>query len=170
MKSKLLILMIFFLFSVSLFSQNKSKSKYYLAYNITLNPDGSSVHYALLKILPNKKKEIITLTKTDWILQAAGKQKSLANTDTTNYFKKYLIRWQTVDQLWKLRYSEFPYRKKTDRLGWARKKYAPSEAQVKILQKYGVKYITDYFYGENAFKLLKDIQGGEWVTNYESAQ
>jgi len=166
---KKLFFLALLLISINVFSQNKPKSKYYFAYNITINSDGSTIHYALLKQLPSKKIEVITLTKTDWILQAAGRQQSLAN-DTTNYFKKYLIRWQTVDQLWKLRYSEAPYRKKIDKIGWAQKKMAPSEAQMKILRKYGINFITDYFYGENAFKLLKDIQDGEWVTNYQNAE
>jgi hypothetical protein len=43
---------------------------------------------------------------------------------------------------------------------------APNDAQMAILKKYGMKEITDFVYGENAFNLLKDALDPEWQKNY----
>lgn len=152
-------------------AQNKSKSKFYFGFSFGQQVSGSGLmNYGIVKVLANGKKEIIRLTDTNFKLQIAGKQESLANPDNINFFLENKIMWQTLDQLWKIKYSEYPFRKRLDNKGWAHKKYAPSPQQMKILNQYGIKFITDFCYGDNAFKLLKAMQDGEWVSRYQNAQ
>lgn len=88
-----------------------------------------------------------------------------------------------VDDLWRLGYSDYPYGpsgakdpKKTNVLnpdgpgpGWARNPISPSEGQTTILQGYGVKFFNDIIYGENLFRLLRDMQDNDWVARYKSS-
>ena len=53
--------------------------------------------------------------------------------------------------------------------GFGQHKYRPSWPQIQILQKYGITYINDFFYGENLFQLLADFQKPEWRTEYLNA-
>ncbi len=169
-KNIILILLITFVFS-DVEAQNKSLSKHYFGFSFGQQVSGGGLmNYGILKFLPSVKNEIIRLTDTNFKLQIAGKQESLANPDKVNYFMENKIMWQTLDQLWKIKYSEYPFRKRLDNKGWAHKKYAPSPQQMKILNQYGINFITDFCYGENAFKLLKAMQDGEWVSNYQNAQ
>jgi len=109
------------------------------------------------------------LTKTNFLFQITGQQDSKANPNHINYMKEYQIFWQTLDQLWKLKYNEYPYNRKHDQdtKGWAKMKFSPSPEQLRYLQQnYGSKNITDFIYGKNLFRLLKDMQDTGWVSNY----
>lgn len=78
-----------------------------------------------------------------------------------------------IYDIWKLRYSVDPHYNKyhtavnEEDKGWAQTRYRPSVNQVKHLQQYGINDITDIFWGENMFKLFKDMQDEEWVENYK---
>lgn len=70
------------------------------------------------------------------------------------------------DELWKVRFSEHPYL--YDVYGWSHGKYKPSVAQIEYLHReYGIENIlTDYIYGENLYKLLRNIQDKAWISTY----
>ena len=42
--------------------------------------------------------------------------------------------------------------------------------KIQMLQKYGITYINDFFYGENLFNLLSDFQKPEWRNQYLNAK
>ncbi|NOQ73518.1 MAG: hypothetical protein GQ574_16045 [Crocinitomix sp.] len=72
------------------------------------------------------------------------------------------------DQVWKIRFFEHPTQ--YDLYGWGHGKYKPSQKQLEYLFKeYGIRnLLTDYIYGDNLFKLLRDIRKTEWIVNYSS--
>ncbi len=80
----------------------------------------------------------------------------------------------TTGQLWKLRYASYPYMSSaSDTTGWTMNyanPYMPTKAQMQILKGYGLETINGYIYGENLFRLLKDIQNKQWVEAYKQAQ
>mgnify|MGYP006981759263 CR=1 FL=1 len=72
------------------------------------------------------------------------------------------------DSLWKVRFVEHPTH--YDLYGWSHGKYKPSIKQLEYLSKeYGIQnLLTDYIYGENLYKLLRDMQKTSWIINYSS--
>ncbi len=77
-----------------------------------------------------------------------------------------------LGNLWKLRYAIYPFYTTGDTLGWTRNfknPYMPKTAQMEILKQYGVKTINGFIYGEDFFKLLKDMFTKQWVSNYINA-
>ncbi|GAB4139456.1 MAG: hypothetical protein Fur0041_14600 [Bacteroidia bacterium] len=92
------------------------------------------------------------------------------------------LRCNVIDEVWRLRYKEWPYHVQskpnqqsvlnpaTSGPGWAREELQPSEGQLNILKGYGIQHFVDeIIYGENAFRLLKDIQDDTWVSTYRSS-
>ena len=53
--------------------------------------------------------------------------------------------------------------------GFGQYQSRPSWPQIQILQKYGITYINDFFYGEKLFQLLSDFQKPEWRQQYADA-
>jgi len=147
-----------------------TKTKYYFAITLTPTVDGRQMYNTAIILKSYQGKWIPTIiTKKNFLLQITGQQESKANPNHINYMKAYQIYWQTLDQLWKIKYSEYPYdrRQNQDTKGWAKMKYSPSPEQLRYLQQhYNIKFITDYFYGKNLFRLLKDMQSPEWINNY----
>jgi hypothetical protein len=120
-----------------------------------------------------------------------GKQWSAANDVGIDIFKKFkikdcLYKYDSAEcrkkpepkifDLWTLRYNRNPFCPSDcipaeDMLveGFGQHRTRPSWPQLQILQKYGIIYISDFFYGENLFQLLADFQKPEWRQNYEDA-
>ncbi|RKX18096.1 MAG: hypothetical protein DRP35_09810 [Candidatus Zixiibacteriota bacterium] len=147
-----------------------TKTNFYFAITLTPTVTGRRMYNTAIVLKSLQGKWIATyLTKTNFLFQITGQQDSKANPNHINYMKEYQIFWQTLDQLWKLKYSEYPYdrRHNQDTKGWAKMKYSPSPEQLRYLQQnYGIKNITDFIYGKNLFRLLKDMQDPGWVSNY----
>ena len=79
--------------------------------------------------------------------------------------------------LWALRYNRNPYcpidcSPAENMLveGFGQHQFRPSWPQIQILQKYGITYINDFFYGENLFELLADFQNPDWREKYLNAK
>lgn len=125
------------------------------------------------------------LTREQFIRQVQGRTFSHANTDAEDLFRKYgvtactlpedsaamgfLTDCSTLDDLWRLRFWEYPLAMgEGSRLGkgWSEKPTIPSERQLLLLSEYGIKYPTDICYGENMFRLLRDMGDPAWVDNY----
>ena len=123
--------------------------------------------------------------KKTFILQAQGVKPSKANPDRHNYFREfdintclafedtigseYLYRCDPLDDLWKLRFQEFPFLQQAGQhpgLGWAENRNAPSARQMMLLADYGILYLTGLCRGENMFRLLRDMGDSTWVNNY----
>ena len=54
--------------------------------------------------------------------------------------------------------------------GWSHGRYKPSTKQLEYLYtEYGIQnLLTDYIYGENLYKLLRDIRQTSWIVNYSA--
>lgn len=78
---------------------------------------------------------------------------------------------QALDSLWKIRFSNFPYRGGSDE-GWSQEMYKPSLKQEKYLaDRYNIKHLDlDYIINDKFWQLLRDVMDREWVANYKSLQ
>jgi len=88
-----------------------------------------------------------------------------------------LVRYEVdtcVNQLWKLRYAIYPLAfANDDTLGWTNNvanPYMPKKGQMDILKNYGIEKINDYLWGDNLFRLLKDMSNKKWVEDYMKAE
>ena len=48
-------------------------------------------------------------------------------------------------------------------------KFRPSDGQLQILKQYGIGHLHEFAYGENAFRLLRDVSRPEWVSAYSGS-
>ena len=184
-------IVIVFLFNDTLFAQDNDivpfgedsvYQEYYLGFSIKSNMSGGLVNFALIKPLPNGKREVILLTKDAFMFQAVGRQKSPGNPQKINLFEKYQIKNPSiVNSLWKLRYKENPNQPLSEHLGHTASKnnagwsqndeipFLPTEAQMNILKGFGIERFSDYIYNEKAFGLLKAMEDPEWVRAYKES-
>lgn len=163
------IFIIFFLISVKITSQNEKS--YNAVFAINLQPNYQDlITYFILKV--NDKGEVvdrIILKRDDWIRQIVGIQASIANPGGKNILKEAGINGpEVLDEIWKLRYAEHPYERRTPEKGWASKPRCPSPEQMNMLKQFGVQTLSDYIYGENLLKLLKAIEDPAWISEYQS--
>jgi len=176
MKIKLFfILILFALFFFSIpkgFTQDSTNvSKKY--FGLSLQPNFQDlITYAIIEINEKNGKKVVNrvfLSKSDWLHQIVGIQQSKANPEEKNMLKDAGIKGPDIlDEVWKLRYSETPYAGSAVEKGWAGKPTIPTEGQLEMLQKFGIKTIGDYFYGENLLKLLKAMEDPGWVAEYQN--
>lgn len=164
---------------------------YHLAISINPGHNNSYINFAI--ICENNGKIISTkfITVAEFIRVGMGKQTSRANEIGTNLFEKYgvkecLYKYDSTDcknkngmnihDLWTLRYNRNPncppncFPTPTMIVeGYSQHKSHPSWPQLQILQKYGIIYINDFFYGENLFKLFVDFQKNDWLSTYQNS-
>jgi hypothetical protein len=74
-----------------------------------------------------------------------------------------------LDSLWKIRYSDYPFRGVND-VGWSNGLYKPTTAQEKyLIDRYHIKHLDqDYFIDTNFWVLLRDVSDSAWVANYHA--
>lgn len=113
-----------------------------------------------------------------------GKWPSVFNPQRKNYFEennvaidivkdsvtfKDVFVCPAIDSLWKLRFSTYPFVDNAG-AGWSNKYFKPSPGQEKYLfDTYNVRQVdTDYFLGDNLWKILKDVTDKDWIENYKS--
>jgi hypothetical protein len=153
----------------------------YLGFNLMPGPNSSMVNFAIVRIYPDGHKEADFITRNEFIRMASGCHGD-ANPDGINFFSKYEIEdcgivrdsifkrtyfvCSPLEQLWKLRYKQGPYAG-PDSLGWTHAT-VPSASQMNILKSYGANSLDDYICGEQAFKLLHDMQSYAWQSRYKS--
>ena len=166
--------------------------KSHLAISINPNCNSQYVNYAIITESNGKVVKTRFISGSEFIRIGMGKQPSKANNSGENIFKKFQIKdclykydssqcLKTPDlklfDLWALRYNRNPFcppdcTPAKDMLvdGFGQYKFRPSWPQIQILQRYGITYINDFFYGENLFQLLADFQNPEWRNNYLNAK
>ncbi|HQV52527.1 MAG: hypothetical protein KBF87_05905 [Flavobacteriales bacterium] len=138
----------------------------------------------IIKEFEGKVIETAPLTRALFVQQAQGIVPSQANSEQINLFRKYnvefcyipedtavtLLDCPVFDELWKLRFWEYPFRPMEGQhpgKGWAEKPDAPSGRQLLLLTDYGIMHSTGVAIGnDNVFRLLHDIGDPEWVDNY----
>ncbi len=195
MRTLISTLLFFINICFSSFYINLSKPLVNLNYHlaISINPGSNSdyVNYAIVGEKDGKLVYTKFITCHEFILIGMGKQWSAANDIGINIFKKFNIKdcmykYDSVDckkkpepkifDLWSLRYNRNPFcppdcipAENMLIEGYGQHRARPSWPQLQILQKYGIIYINDFFYGEKLFQLLADFQKPEWRQNYEDA-
>lgn len=156
-------------------------------FGLSLNtgPSGQLFTVFLVKEFEGKNIGLEPLTREQFVLQAQGAVPSKANPANINFFKQYdvttclhpedvdgtrfLRDCDVLDQLWKLRFWEYPFKLAEGQhpgKGWSEKPEAPSPRQLLLLTNYGMMYVNDMARGEHVFRLLHDVGDSEWVDNY----
>jgi hypothetical protein len=156
------------------FGEEKIETEYYFGFNLIENISGGMVHLAIIKPGDYRSRRVKLLTKDGFIAQASGKQQSLANPQKVNFFEKFEIKNPNIiDDLWRLRYKEYPYfTSEKMEPGWSTNDsipFLPTEAQMQILNKFGLERMSDYIMGDDAFKLLKLMEQPEWINSYKES-
>ena len=156
------------------FGNEEEEVEYFFGFNLIPNSVGGLFHVALIKPEKDGTYKIKQLTKENFVAQAKGKQVSLANPKGTDFFKKFQIdNPNIIDDLWRLRYKEFPYQTRTPvDPGWSTNDsipFLPSPGQLKTLENFGMFRMSDYIYGDNAFRLLQMMTRPEWVKLYKES-
>lgn len=156
------------------------------ALSLGSSTDGQLFSLFLVKVVDDTTiVESQPLSRLNFIRQVQGRAFSQANQDGENLFRKYgvtqclntvdstgfVIDCATLDDLWKLRFWEYPLQMEQGQqqlVGWAANKLRPDDRQLLLLKGYGMRYMLDLVIGENMFRLLKDMGDEEWVQNYRS--
>jgi hypothetical protein len=124
------------------------------------------------------------LSKDEFVQFASGNWPSIYNPKRINLFednelscgiitdsfsKKQSTFCFPADSLWKLRYASYPFRNSTEE-GWSNNQMKPSpKQQLFLYHTYGVKNIDGEFFMDTSFwKLLRDVQNTQWISNYKS--
>jgi hypothetical protein len=156
------------------------------ALSLGSSTDGQLFSLFLVKVVDDTMVvESQPLSRLNFIRQVQGRTFSQANPDGENLLRKYgvkqclntvdtagfVIDCTTLDDLWKLRFWEYPLQMEQGQqqlVGWAANKLRPDDRQLLLLKGYGMRYMLDLAIGENMFRLLKDMGDEEWVQNYRS--
>lgn len=181
---RIVILTCMLLLSLPLFSQTTGK-KTYFAVGLFAGAHSSLITYAIVSFRDGAVIGAQVITEQRFMYEAMGYYPSIANLNRENLFDKngvdscFLLSndmnkvvgyyCKPFQSLWKLRFYEHPYQ--FDSPGWSQGQFKPSIYQMKILrEEYGINNIlTDYFYGDSLFKLLRDVQDPVWIETYRFA-
>jgi len=175
--------------SLAFFISNAQKDiQHYFAFNLMPNANGSGlVTFAIVHVNDGKIIRSSVINKAKWVRLVSGEAISEANDSLVNLFIHYEVDscWIeydaeyakygkmvyvgydciAIDNLWKLRYKTHPSIHGLE--GYSSGFYAPTGEQWAFLEKlYGIRSQSSYCYGENLFKLLKDMADPEWKEFY----
>ncbi len=191
MKRFILVILILGVFSQSFSSGSTNIDPLFFAtrhlgFNLMPSANTSLASFGIVTVYEGKILKVEQITYQDFALQASGHRGSIANPEQKNLIAdygintcgvyrdtindKYVVNCDPMSNIWKLRYKEFPNRAEgAKEPGWSKNKFMPSEGQQVILQRYGIRSIIDFFWGDNAFRLLKDMEDPTWVNTYKSS-
>lgn len=154
-------------------------------FGFSLNPTAQGGLNALFiyTVLDDVVVGTVPMRSQPFILQASGLMESKANLESIDLFDQYGIRdcgvWADAEglqanldcsplqDLWKLRYQDGMGAQPG--LGWAAEQFRPSIRQQIILQLYRSPEYEHWhgpYFGEDAFRLLRDMQDPAWVETY----
>ncbi len=125
----------------------------------------TDVSFGIMRENPDSTHEVIFLTKSAFMRQVSGAEKSRANPDKINFFEEYDIDSKILGELWKLKHDIYPYGKE---LGWGTELGVPSKRQYSMLSKFGINKMTDYTFGDNIWLLLQKVNDPVWVGQYQN--
>ncbi|MBI2258111.1 MAG: hypothetical protein HYU67_04330 [Flavobacteriia bacterium] len=155
-------------------------------FGVQVNMQANSKLYSMVVYIHNGRalthKKIIT--REEFILYASGTWPSIYNPQRRNLFeernipcgiekdpitKRDIPFCNPLDSLWKIRYSDYPFRTFAGK-GWSNELYKPSSQQQKYLyEHYGIYDIDfNYFLDEHFWQILKDVQDENWIRRYRS--
>lgn len=155
-------------------------------FGFSLNPTAQGEFHALFIYTMHDGKVVnaMPMRTKPYILQISGLQESRANPDAVDLFSKFRVAncgaWMDQDvvrtdfqcsavlQLWKLRYRQEMMEGQGK--GWANEEFTPSARQQVLLQLYRPDNFGDWhgpYFGEGAFRLMRDVQDPDWVRLYQ---
>ena len=142
--------------------------KYHLAISINPGANSSYVNYAIVGENGGSLVYTKFISLDEFIRIAKGKQFSPANQVGKNMFKDFQIKdcFYNRNPFCPPDCSPAEYMLVE---GIGQHKRRPSWPQIQILQKYGIVYLNDFFYGDKLFELLSDFQKQEWRQLYQDA-
>lgn len=154
-------------------------SKSYFAVSLSVNAIGHDMSYAIITEDASGKSHRF-ISRQEFINIALGKWKLRPNVKQENLFDKYGIVWgydednpdvphvPILDSLWKVRYKNYPYVRGSK--GWANGDYMPSATQqIYLADSFKVRNVnTEFFAGDEFWKLLKYAQNQDWKEEYKS--
>mgnify|MGYP001270325751 CR=1 FL=1 len=183
------LLLCFLLALPVLLAYPQDQAEMQFALSLSPSTDGQLFCLFLVKVRNGQVVESRPLTRDSFIKQAQGRTFSPANPDADDLFRKYdvqqctlppdsaamgfLTDCRTLDDLWKLRYWEYPLKTESGQRvskGWSEKPLVPSPRQMELLHGYGMRYPTDLVVGTEMFRLLRDMGRRDWVVKYRSAE
>ena len=202
MKNVVKILMILIFVPTLLWGQKgfgeeeKAANPYTFGFKINTTTYGQAVQCVIVYTNSSGKEKLYCLKTAQWARQVTGYENSKANPENKNLIKEYdifevpdkvikmgeeevkiytLERTEAIlTNLWRLRYSEFPYSTGNNEIGsgWAAHPdtnitFMPSKRQMETLQTYGIDGINDIFKDEDAFRLMRDVLDKTWQKTYE---
>ena len=168
------------------------RSEHHLALTLMPRYPNDLITYGVVKVNDGKITKHDDLTERNFILMACGEMRCESNPELENLFEKHNIpncttiynqpfRTYTIDcplleRIYKVRYDKVPGKEKGkdgvndpgEGGGWASWEQHPSDAQMKILEAYGIKNIGDAIYGDSLWHFLQDINNAAWVNNYRA--
>ncbi|PKP23082.1 MAG: hypothetical protein CVU05_01105 [Bacteroidetes bacterium HGW-Bacteroidetes-21] len=150
------------------YSQNTyvAPSKHYFAVSLQASPE-DLITFAIISLNEAGDRQVTYLSRRSFIRQMIGLEYSMANPEETNLLKDAGIDGPEVfDNLWKLRYSENPYKSESISEGWSRNRYSPSPEQLTMLNAFGISKLSDFSYGNNLIELFKAMNSDQWVAEY----
>lgn len=172
------LLLIFLPANQHVTSVQQTGAKSYFGVLLSVNTTGHDMIYAIITEDASGFSHRF-ITRQEFVNIAQGKWRLRPNIKQENLFDKYGIVWgidedrdllhvPILDSLWKVRYRQFPYIRGAQ--GWANDVYMPSALQQLHLSEYfNVNNInTDFFAGDDFWKLLQSAQSEEWKEEYKA--
>jgi len=180
------------------FGSEEEVCDYTFGFKIVNSFTGETVQCAVLRKPMNGERETYKLLTVDqWAREFTGYSKSAANPKGENFALKYELfdlpseikakgdaevqtymveRTKSIlGNLWRLKYSSYPFHTDSDwGAGWARNSdasvtFMPSLRQMDVLATYGIDAFNDFFKGENAYRLMKDVRNPQWQKTYRES-
>ncbi len=155
----------------------------HLAVGLMVSTNSDLLTFAFLSTRGDQIVSVQNVNRQVFMYTAMGYYPGIVNLKRENLFTKndvdscFLVKDDydriynyyapAIDSLWKLRYKEHPLA--YDQYGWSSESYKPAYNQMVYLDSvYGIKNVlTDYIYGENLYRLLRDITRSDWISHYK---
>ncbi len=127
--------------------------------------NSSPVSFGIYSLRPDSTVSVLYLTPDAFVRQFRGVEESVANPDRVDLCALHQIDSTVFAKVWKLKYDQYPFGP-PDEPGWGTASGTPSQAQFNMLSQFGIYTITDHCYGDNLYKLLKQLGNNVWVGQY----
>lgn len=168
-------------------AQEFQRPTWEFALSLTTSTSGQPFCLFIVKMKDSTVTESRPLSRESFIRQVQGRTFSAANPDADDLFRThgvaqctlppdsaamgFLTDCSTLNDLWKLRYWEYPLKLDDGRQmakGWSERPLAPSPRQMEILKGYGMRYVNDLVVGDQMFRLLRDMGDRKWIVAYRN--
>lgn len=156
-------------------------AKRHFGFSLNTSPNGDLFTTYLYTVLDGRVVGSQPIRPESFILQATGLMESTANIESIDLFEQYgiagcspiedgvsnALECRVLRDLWKLRFQGAALA--GSGAGWAGEEYTPSSRQQVLLQAYRAPDQPNWqgpYVGEDAFRLLRDMQDPAWVRLY----